>query len=110
MRTVGSYEAKTHLPRLLDEVASSGEPVTITKNGKPVARLVPAEDPEERRRKFDEAWEQWIRIRDEQHISLGPDLTLEELLAEGRRHPIDDWAEAMFDRMDERDRLTNQRD
>lgn len=40
MRTVGSYEAKTHLARLLDQVAQ-GEEITITKRGKPVARLVP---------------------------------------------------------------------
>lgn len=40
MRTVGSYEAKTNLPRLLDEVAR-GERITITKHGHPVAVLVP---------------------------------------------------------------------
>ncbi len=32
MRIVGSYEAKTHLSRLLDEVAG-GEEITITKHG-----------------------------------------------------------------------------
>jgi prevent-host-death family protein len=40
MKTVGAYEAKTHLPRLLEEVAS-GERVMITKHGEPVAMLVP---------------------------------------------------------------------
>jgi prevent-host-death family protein len=40
MRTIGAYEAKTHLPRLLDEV-SKGERITITKHGRPVAVLVP---------------------------------------------------------------------
>ena len=40
MRHVGAYEAKTHLPRLLDEVAR-GETITITKHGVPVALLVP---------------------------------------------------------------------
>ena len=40
MSTVGAYEAKTHLPRLLDRVAN-GETITITKHGKPVAMLVP---------------------------------------------------------------------
>lgn len=39
MTTVGAYEAKTHLPRLLDEVAAGGT-VTITRHGRPVARLV----------------------------------------------------------------------
>jgi len=42
MKTVGSYEAKTHLPRLLDEV-ERGERITITKHGRPVAVLVPPE-------------------------------------------------------------------
>jgi len=41
--TVGSYEAKTHLPRLLDQVAK-GERVVITKHGRAVAMLVPPED------------------------------------------------------------------
>ncbi len=40
MRTIGAYEAKTHLPRLLDEV-EKGERITITKHGRPVAVLVP---------------------------------------------------------------------
>jgi prevent-host-death family protein len=41
METVGSFEAKTHLPQLLERVAK-GEEFTITEHGKPVARLVPA--------------------------------------------------------------------
>ena len=50
METVGAYEAKTHLPRLLERVRR-GESVTITKHGRPVARLVPvAVDDEERAR------------------------------------------------------------
>lgn len=40
MRRVGSYEAKTHLSRLLDEVAR-GETITITKHDLPVAVLAP---------------------------------------------------------------------
>lgn len=39
-QTIGSYEAKTHLPRLLDEVAQ-GRTYVITKHGRPVARLMP---------------------------------------------------------------------
>ncbi len=41
---VGAFEAKTHLSRLLDQVEAGGA-VTITRHGKPVARLVPP-DPE----------------------------------------------------------------
>jgi prevent-host-death family protein len=40
MTTIGAYEAKTHLPRLLAEV-ERGATVTITRHGRPVARLVP---------------------------------------------------------------------
>jgi prevent-host-death family protein len=41
MKSVGSYEAKTHLPRLLSRV-EKGETITITKRGKPIAVLSPA--------------------------------------------------------------------
>lgn len=37
---IGAYEAKTHLPALLDRVAR-GESITITRRGKPVAELRP---------------------------------------------------------------------
>ena len=40
MRTIGAYEAKTHLARLLEDVGK-GERITITKHGRPVAVLVP---------------------------------------------------------------------
>ena len=40
MRSVGAYDAKTHLPSLLDQV-ERGETITITKHGREVARLVP---------------------------------------------------------------------
>lgn len=39
-QTIGSYEAKTHLARLLDEV-EGGKTFIITKHGRPVARLAP---------------------------------------------------------------------
>ncbi len=41
METVGAYEAKTHLPKLLERVLK-GEHITITKHGIPVAELRPA--------------------------------------------------------------------
>jgi prevent-host-death family protein len=40
MDVTNIHEAKTHLSRLLDRVAS-GEEIVIAKAGKPVARLVP---------------------------------------------------------------------
>ena len=40
MEIVGAYEAKTHLPKLLERVLK-GEQITITKHGVPVAVLKP---------------------------------------------------------------------
>jgi len=42
MGTVGAYEAKTHLSKLLERVAR-GERITITRHGTSVAVLEPAE-------------------------------------------------------------------
>lgn len=42
MSRVGAYEAKTHLPKLLDRVAR-GERIVITRHGTPVAVLSPPE-------------------------------------------------------------------
>jgi prevent-host-death family protein len=40
MRSIGAYDAKTHLPRLLEEVRR-GERITITRHGVAVAVLSP---------------------------------------------------------------------
>lgn len=42
MTSVGAYEAKTHLPALLAKV-ERGETVTITRHGRPIAKLVPVD-------------------------------------------------------------------
>ena len=42
VETVGAYEAKTHLPKLLDRVAK-GERIMITRHGSPVAIMYPAD-------------------------------------------------------------------
>ncbi|MBM3599093.1 MAG: type II toxin-antitoxin system Phd/YefM family antitoxin [Alphaproteobacteria bacterium] len=49
MKTVNVHHAKTHLSRLLEQVAA-GEDVVIAKSGKPVARLIPFKPSEEPRR------------------------------------------------------------
>jgi prevent-host-death family protein len=43
MKHVGIFEAKTHLSNLVDEV-EKGHEVVITRHGKPVAKLVRAEE------------------------------------------------------------------
>ena len=40
-RTIKASEFKAKCLRLMDEVAESGDEIVITKNGKPVSRLVP---------------------------------------------------------------------
>ena len=40
MAEIGAYDAKTHLPRLLERV-EKGERFVITRHGKPVAELIP---------------------------------------------------------------------
>lgn len=47
MKTVNIHEAKTHLSRLVHQV-SNGESVVIAKAGKPMAKLVPLGDAEQR--------------------------------------------------------------
>jgi len=44
MKSIGTFEAKTHLSALLDEVAKGAE-IVITRRGVAVARLVPAGAP-----------------------------------------------------------------
>ncbi len=46
-KSVGVHEAKTHLSRLLEEVAG-GEEIVITRRGEEVARLVASRSPKER--------------------------------------------------------------
>ena len=43
---VSAYDAKTHLPKLLER-ASRGERFVITRHGKPVAQLIPFEEGDE---------------------------------------------------------------
>ena len=81
METVGAYHAKTHLPKLLERVRR-GESVTITKHGRPVARLVPvAGDDEER------AQQAANRIRSRRRRLVGvPVAELVASIHEGHRH------------------------
>lgn len=78
MESVGAYEAKTHLPRLLDEVAA-GKSVVITKHGVPIARLVPAGRQGPPPSEVIKALRQARR-----GVTLGG-LTLADLISEGRR-------------------------
>jgi len=78
MRQVGVYDAKTQLPRLLDDV-ERGETITITRHGKPVARLVPVH---RRGRSVDESITA-LRAFRKGHTLGG--LTIRQLVEEGRK-------------------------
>jgi prevent-host-death family protein len=65
MKSVGPYEAKTHLAELLERVRR-GERITITKHGVPVAVLQPPDD-----------------LSQEDHAAV-----IEELRAFRSRHPL----------------------
>ena len=41
MKTVGATEAKTHFLSLLTDIETKREGVVVTRNGKPVARVLP---------------------------------------------------------------------
>jgi len=43
MKTIPAGQFKARCLRLMDEVRSTREPILITKKGRPVAKLVPAE-------------------------------------------------------------------
>jgi prevent-host-death family protein len=74
---IGAYEAKTHLPALLERVAR-GEQFTITKHGRPIARLIPVgrTGPDRRR----EAIERLKLLRESQTL----DVPVKQLISEGR--------------------------
>jgi len=80
MKTVGAFEAKTHLNKLLKQV-SKGESIRITLRGIPIAKLVPSGEgePKDLRR----------TVREIREIRKGASLkgsTIRELIDEGRRY------------------------
>jgi len=83
-RTVGAYEAKTHLAALLDQV-ERGERVTITRHGRPVAVLMPP--PGLPGRTAEEAVAGLLELRRGRCLredgAAGP--TVRDLIDEGRR-------------------------
>ncbi len=81
--SVGAYEAKTHLPQLLDRV-EGGETITITRHGRAVAKLIPASG-DKAKPDVKRVIEEMKRFQTEQGPTLGDDLTVRDLIEEGRR-------------------------
>ena len=80
MPEVGAYEAKTHLPKLLERV-QNGERFIITKHGHPVAELRPiSTHSHEQRQMIIERMKKFQASH-----SLG-EITIRELIDDGRKY------------------------
>ena len=80
MSEIGAFEAKTHLPKLLERV-QKGERFVITKHGHPVAELIPfrKRDPD----KICAAIEN-LKAFQQTHSLAG--LSIREMIEEGRKY------------------------
>jgi prevent-host-death family protein len=84
MREVGTLEARNSLSALLEQV-EKGEEITITRHGKPIARLVPAAAGPRDIKKAREAVRQIRELR--KHVKPDPDgLTIRDYIEMGRRY------------------------
>jgi prevent-host-death family protein len=81
--TFAASDAKARFAELLER-AERGEQLTITRHGKPIAQLVPVRDEQAIARRRT-AREDWNAYRKANNITLGPDLTIKDLINEGRR-------------------------
>jgi prevent-host-death family protein len=80
MSKIGAFEAKTHLPRLLERV-QRGERFVITKHGHPVAELIPfrPRDADKIRAAIAD-----LKAFQQSHALRG--LSVREMIEEGRRY------------------------
>ncbi len=79
MTTIGSYQAKTHFSELLERVRK-GEEIVITRRGVPIARWTPHRQSS---KDIKEAFRKMRELR--RGNRLGKDLTIRDLIEEGRR-------------------------
>lgn len=79
MQKVGAYEAKTHLPRLLERVFK-GERITITKHGVPIAVLQPPDL--ERSGDTESIIRELRKFRDQRSLD---GIAIRDMMEEGRR-------------------------
>ncbi len=78
IKTVGAYQAKTHLAELLQQVAR-GREIIITRREKPVARLVPVEPAASNKEIYDRI------LAFHGHITLPKGETGKDLIQAGRK-------------------------
>ena len=77
METVGAYEAKTHLPQLIEKVLQ-GETIQITRHGIPVAKLCPVDEKKNPADILDEL----RRFRKGKRLD---GISIKDLISEGRK-------------------------
>jgi prevent-host-death family protein len=75
-RTIAAGDFKQGCLALIDQVAETKDEIVITKRGKPVARLVPLEDPREHEQRLRTAWRGKARqlVSDEELIASSSSL------------------------------------
>ncbi len=77
-------EAKAHFSKLLDR-AEAGEEIVIRRHGRVVAKLV-AGFASKADAKNVSSLDDWFVYRDKHGPTLGPDLTIRQLIEEGRKY------------------------
>ena len=81
--SIGAFEAKTNLNKLLHEVEEGKMVYTITRRGKPVAKIVPIEESDDELAQRVDASVQMVRERRKKY-----NLSIEEIISardEGRK-------------------------
>lgn len=79
--SIGVYDLKNHLSAVLEEVVG-GREITVTKHGRPVARIAPVSAPSQTERVAALAALHALSARTK---PLPDDLTIRDLIDEGRR-------------------------
>lgn len=84
MTAIGLQDAGSELPKLIGRIAQ-GEPVLLTQGGKPVAMVVaPPPAPAVKTPDARKLVEEMLAARDGGGPTLGSDLSVRELIEEGR--------------------------
>jgi len=82
MTKMGFYDARTHLSEVLDEIAK-GKEILITRRGRPAALMSPP--PKGDHCDVPSVVEEMLAHRDREGPKLGGEISLKELINQGRR-------------------------
>jgi prevent-host-death family protein len=80
---VGMFDAKTRFSEIVEQVVTTGQPVTITNRGRPTVEIVPCRESGSGRLCRDEAFLELARVRAELPPLGGAEIR--SLIDEGRR-------------------------